>query len=68
MFLLLSRGDLKGKTESEIQAAQYHTLLTKYLATKILQAETDSKCRFCKQFEETMERNISAWPIMAKDQ
>ena len=44
-FLWLSRGDLKGQTESKIIAAQDQALQTKYHATKILQTETDSKCR-----------------------
>ena len=44
MFQWLSRGDLKGETESEIIAAQDRALQTKYCATKILQTETDSKC------------------------
>jgi hypothetical protein len=44
-FLLLSKGDLKAETESEIVAAQDQALQTKYHATKILQTETDSKCR-----------------------
>jgi hypothetical protein len=48
-FLWLSRGDVKGETESEIIAAQYQALQTKYYGTKILQMETDSKCTHCKQ-------------------
>jgi hypothetical protein len=47
MFLWLLRGDLKAETESEIVAAQDQVLQTKYHATKILQTETDSKCRLC---------------------
>jgi len=53
-------GDLKGATESEITAAQDQVLQTNYHSTKILQTETDSKCRFCKQFDETVEHIISA--------
>ena len=45
-FLWLSKGDLKAETESEIVAAQDQALQTKYYATKILNTETDSKCRF----------------------
>jgi len=37
--------DLKGETESEVMAAQDQALQTKYRATKILQTETESKCR-----------------------
>jgi hypothetical protein len=44
-FLWLSKGDLMAETESEIVAAQDQALQTKYHATKILQTETDSKCR-----------------------
>ena len=39
-----------------------------YHATKILQTETDSKCRLSKQFDETVEHIISACPILAKEQ
>jgi hypothetical protein len=44
-FLWLSRGDLKGEIEREVIAAKDHSLQTKSHATKILQTETDSKCR-----------------------
>jgi hypothetical protein len=64
MFLWLSRENLKAETESEIRAAQLHT---KY-ATKILHTETDSKCRLCKQFDETIEYLVSACPTPAKEQ
>jgi hypothetical protein len=46
-FLWLSKGDLKAETESEIVAAKDQALQTKCHATKILQTETDSKCRLC---------------------
>jgi hypothetical protein len=52
-FLWLSKGDLKAETESEIVAAQDQSIQTKYYATKILNTETDSKCRLCQQFDET---------------
>ena len=42
------------ETESEILAAQNQELLTKHRATKILQTETDIKCRQCQQFYETL--------------
>ena len=44
------------------------TLNTKYYATKILNTETDIKCRLCKQFDETIDHIISACPILAKEQ
>jgi hypothetical protein len=68
MFLWLSKGDLNAETESEIVAAQDQALQTKYYATKILKTETDSKCRLCQKFDETIDHIISACPILAKEQ
>jgi hypothetical protein len=59
-FLCLLREDLKGETESEIIAAQDQAIQTKYHVTKILQKETDSKHRLCKQFDEIIKHIISA--------
>jgi len=67
-FLWLSKGDLKAETESEKVAAKDQALQTKYYATKILNTETDSKCRLCQQFVETIDHIISACPILAKEQ
>jgi len=67
-FFWLSKGDLKAETESEIVAAQDRALQTEYCATKILNTETDSKCRLCQQFDETIDRIISACRILAKEQ
>jgi len=39
------RGDREGETGSEIIAAQDQTLQTKYHSAKILQTETENKCR-----------------------
>jgi hypothetical protein len=66
-FLWLSKGDLKAETESEIVAAQDQALQTKYHATKILNTETDSKCRLCQQFDETIDHIIAACPILVKE-
>jgi hypothetical protein len=44
-LLWLVRGDLKRESGSEIIAAQDQTLQTKYHLTKILQTETERKCR-----------------------
>jgi biopolymer transport protein ExbB/TolQ len=66
-FLWLSKGDLKAETGSEIVAAQDQTLHTKYYATKILNTETESNCRLCQQFGETIDHIISTCPIMAKE-
>ena len=65
-FLWLSKRDLKAETESEIVAAQDQVLQTKYYATEILSTETDSKCRLCQQFDETIDHIISVCPIVAK--
>jgi hypothetical protein len=40
---------------------------TKHYATKILNTETDSKCRPIQQFDETIDHIISACPILAKE-
>jgi Ni,Fe-hydrogenase III component G len=66
-FLWLSRGDFKAETESEIVATQDQAIQTKYYATKILNTETDNKCRLCQQFDETINHIISACPILAKE-
>jgi hypothetical protein len=67
-FLWLSKGDLKAETGSEIVAAQDQAIQTKYHATKILQGETESKCRLCHQSEETVDHIMPACPILAKEQ
>jgi len=66
-LLWLSKGDLKAETESEIVAAQDQAIQTKHYASKILNTETDSKCRLCQQFDETIDHIISACPILAKE-
>jgi len=68
MFLWLHRGNLKGETENEIAAAQDQALQTKYHETKILQTETNNKCRLCQQSDETVEHIISACSLLAKEQ
>jgi len=67
-FLWLSKGDLKAETESEIMASQDQALHTKYYATKILNTKTDSKCRLCQQFDETIYHILSVCLILAKEQ
>jgi len=69
-FLWLSRGDVKGGTESEIVAAQDEALQTKYhaICDKNIRTETDSKCRLCKQLDETVEHVVSECPILAREQ
>jgi hypothetical protein len=67
-FLWLSKGEVNAETESEIVATQDQALQTKYYATKILNTERDSKYRLCQKFDETIDHNISACPILAKEQ
>ena len=67
-FLWLSKEDLKAETGSEIVAGQDQAVQTRYYATKLLSTETDSKCRLCQQFDETIDRIISECPILAKEQ
>jgi hypothetical protein len=49
-------------------AAQDQALQTKYYVTKMLNTETDSKCRLCQQFNETVDHIISSCPILEKEQ
>ena len=55
-------------TEIEIIKTQEQALQTKYHTTKILQTETDSKCRLCRQFDDRVQHLLSACPILAKEQ
>jgi hypothetical protein len=55
--------DYDDNNNKEDQALQ-----TKYYATKILNTETDNKCRLCHQFDVTIDHIISACPILAKEQ
>jgi hypothetical protein len=56
-------GRSEGENESEDQAIQI-----KCHETKLFQTERDSKCRLCKQFDDTVEHIISTCPIIAKVQ
>ena len=66
-FLWLSKGDLNAITESEIVEALDQVLQTKYYTTKTLNTETDSKCRLCQKFDETINHIVSACPILTKE-
>ena len=54
----LKSGDIKGETESTIVAAQDQAISTNYFKNKILKEEIESKCRLCKQHEETIDLNL----------
>jgi len=49
-------------------AAQDQALQIKYYTTQILNTETESKCRLCQQFDDTIDNIISACPILGKEQ
>jgi len=64
----LKSDDIKGETESTIVAAQDQAISTSYFKNKILKEETESKCRLCKQHEETIDHLASGCPILAKNE
>ena len=51
----LKSGDIKGETESKIVATQDQEISTNYFKNKNLREVTESKCRLCKQHEETID-------------
>jgi hypothetical protein len=51
-----------------IVAAQDQAISTNYSKNKILNEETESKCRLCKQHEETTDQLTSGCPILAKNE
>jgi len=67
IIIIISTGDLKGETESEIVAAQNQALKQNIMRQKYRTQETDSKCKLCQQFDETID-HISAFSILAKEQ
>ena len=64
----LTSGDIKGETESTIVAAQDQAISKNYLKKKILKEEIESKCRLCKQHEETIEHLTSGCTILANNE
>ena len=63
----LKSGDIKGEKESTIVAAQDQAISTIYFKKKILKEEIESKCRLCKQHEETIDQLTLGCPILAKN-
>ena len=49
-------------------AAQEQAISTNYFKNKILKEETESKCRLCKQYEETINHLTSGCPILVKNE
>ena len=64
----LKSGDIMGETESTIVAAQDQVISTNYFKNKILKQEIESKCRLCKQHEETIDHLTSGCSILAKNE
>jgi hypothetical protein len=64
----LKSGDIKGETESTIVAAQYQTISTNYFKNTILEEEPESKCRLCKQHEETIDHLTSGCLILLRNE
>lgn len=62
----LSRGDLRVETESEIIAAKYQVLQTKYYVEK-MKTETDSKRRQCQKCDKTIDHIMSVYPVSARE-
>jgi hypothetical protein len=64
MFLWPMKWVLKAEIEREIVAAQDQALQTKYYATKILNTETDSKCRLAANLirqQNTLHQHAQYW-------
>jgi hypothetical protein len=60
------RKKIKGDTESATVATQDQAISTKYIKNKILKEEIESKCRLCKQHEETIDQISSGYPILRR--
>jgi hypothetical protein len=57
-----------GETESTVVAAQDQAGNTNSFKNKILKEEMDSKCRSCKQREETIYHLTSGCPMLVKNE
>jgi len=64
----LKSGDIKGETESKTVVAQDQAINTNYFKNEILKEETESKCRLCEQYGETIDHLTSGFPILAKNE
>ena len=62
----LTNGELKKETEGFIMAAQDQALRTNAIKTKIDKTANDSKCRLCKEKEETVDHLVSACSKIAQ--
>jgi len=64
----LKYGDIKGEIKCTIVAAQDQAISTNYFKYEILKKEFESKCRLCKQHEETIDHLTLGSPILVKNQ
>ena len=62
----LTNGELKKETEGLILAAQDQALRTKAVCAKIDKTSTDSKCRLCKEKDETVDHLVSCCSKIAQ--
>ena len=67
-FRWLSETGLKIETEALITAAQDQALPTKMTKAKIMKISHDTKCRLCKEKDETVSHLLSACPKLAGSQ
>jgi hypothetical protein len=58
----------KGETESTIVAAQDQVIGRNYFKRKLLKEEIESRCRLCKEYEETIDHRTSGCPTLAKNE
>ena len=65
-FSWLKSSGLKAETEGFIMAAQDQSIKTKNYLTNIMKTSNDPKCRFCKEYVETVDHLISGCPLLAK--
>ena len=62
----LRSSGLKSETEGLIIAAQDQSLATKSYHHKIINNDSDPKCRMCREFEETIDHILSGCRVLAK--
>ena len=67
-FMWLKSSSLKAETEGFIFAAQDQSLKTKNYIAKVMKTGSDPLCRYCGQFDETIDHLVSGCPILAKNE
>jgi len=64
----LRSSGLKAETEGFVIAAQDQSLPTRNYQCKILKTDTDSKCRLCHKYDETIDHIVSGCEVLAKNE